>query len=637
MFFMKTRNILFVAVALIFLATVSCNKQEVETTLYVSVDSISFDNDADVEFATVKTNASGWSAISSVDWIELQIVDSETLMVSVSENLGEAGSRAEARKGTITVTAGTVGAAGSKQALIAVSQDEEAQVFDITASGVLDFTDAGGQFNVKVSYNESYTVSGTTDWLKQVQTKATGEDVLSFAVEANTTSEAREATLVFKTAGGIAKELKVTQAKKAGGKYTVMVYGASGGGDCLDAGYVRGMMDAMNVGCGDEVRMVAQFNFFPEGQKLKNISGTPRFIVKSCTEIKYPGITYAGCKNAADSLYCNIEQSSTLIEKCVSLKGIELANKASDTPLVLGDPNNIANFIKWAAETQPSDNYILIFAGHGGGWRPGDDVEDSYSTKVSCWDNNFKTSGITAKAVTRGIKLSGLEGKIKVLFQDACYMNQMENLAEYATTSIPRAMVSFQSTTGVEYTPLIKALKSGADLDTCMKEYGKAAPEPDWSLWDLTKMPSLLTTIAEAVTPFKADYSSNMSYYNEWMNKLGTISPTQEDKSAGEKQIRDFYEFWSILATKGKTDDVKTKAAAVKKALDDAILGTWYNKSSIYQSNAKVSALFYNKEYYEIEVKRNGKEVFTSNSFYEKTKWNSLFEIFTMENDSSGD
>lgn len=48
-----------------------------------------------------------------------------------------------------------------------------------------------------------------------------------------------------------------------------------------------------------------------------------------------------------------------------------------DNSYAINDPNNIAEFISWSKEVAPSDEYIVVFSGHGNGWHPEVGVNDT--------------------------------------------------------------------------------------------------------------------------------------------------------------------------------------------------------------------------------------------------------------------
>jgi hypothetical protein len=151
--------------------------------------------------------------------------------------------------------------------------------------------------------------------------------------------------------------------KKA--KWTFMVYMAGDNGKVFnDGGQLmcdlqafgwRNLADMTSVGSTDQVTFVAQYD------TLDNQQYTPRFFIDG-------------------SKPCG-----------------KLVQKVS--PVNTGDPENLTDFIVWAASNYPSERYALVLWNHGTGWKE-DDVYARYRGKVE-----KAVKGGETRAGTRGEKL----------------------------------------------------------------------------------------------------------------------------------------------------------------------------------------------------------------------------------------
>jgi len=596
-------------------AVCSCKKDDsCDDTLSLSTKTLNFTQEASSQNVTVTTNVKEWTATCDSSWITVVLAnDGKSFLVQVTENVAPGGEAADARSANVFVHAGAL------LDSVKVIQGEESKVFDVNAYDKLDIYPAeGGEVSVKVSYNSSYTVSGTTDWLKQEEEEATKgalDDTLTFIISDNTTVNPRSAKLKFTSSKGDVKEVEISQKRMS--KYTIMLYGSSGGGDDLDWDVVSQLYSVMNGGCSDTVRMVMQYNFMPVSQKYSNLKGTKRMVI-STSYLTEDDVNFSGCTTESDS-------TAKMVDAAIADGGMHIAKTVSQTPIRLDNPANMADFINWTVENQPAEKYILIITGHGGGWNPKDDADKTFATKASAWDDNFKVGeteyAITARDLVNGIKQSNYESKIQLIIQDACEMNYIENVAEYSTTSVPRALLPFQSVTAMPLENLLSELKVGTSLDEAVNACGQAITISDLTYWDLTKVPDLLTSIASAVPDFIGDYEENEDDYNDWINGLNAVSNTSGD----------YYQFWKELPDNTESTDLSDKAVAVKNKFDAAATKTWYATKSKYKSNIKASVLLYNKTTYD-DLSEKALQSFQLSHFYQVTKWDGLFKVATFSN-----
>ena len=140
----------------------------------------------------------------------------------------------------------------------------------------------------------------------------------------------------------------------------------------------------------------------------------------------------------------------------------------------IANPDSLTNFIKWAAQTCPAKNYVLLLSDHGAGYMPNDDqpYTPSAKTRMVVVDSKSR-NGLTLPSLTAAIEATGIH--VQTLYFDACLMNSMEYLFElkdivdYVVASsflVPGA--------GGSYDALINLLaKCDGDIEGALAGYNK--------------------------------------------------------------------------------------------------------------------------------------------------------------------
>jgi Clostripain family. len=423
----------------------------------------------------------------------------------------------------------------------------------------------------------------------------------------------------------------------------ILMYGATGNGNDLDHVQIGYLLNAASVGCNNNVKVIAEYNFFPEAQIYPNLRGTKRMLVKSCNEMWMDWNAIDGEIAQNPNEWNNIvsKYSAMMLDSCIAAGGVEIVDTVSETPIELYDSNNLAAFIKWSVEHYPADNYILDITGHGGGWTSHYDTPLP-ETKGLAWDANhyeYSNECIHARTIVDAVKKSGAENKIKLLMLDACTMNQIENVAEFATTKIPLAILCYQNSKGHYLHELVNCLKNVRNNDqaflSAIYKYCANNPNPDHTLWSLDDVGNILKLVKEAVPMFKKEYIENKEYYNQWLNSLNLTGLKIGDPNlpAGKTGVRDFRvkdfsQFWAELSDNAKTPELRTLAFKVYRSIGLSVYGTWFSDSSPIKAYSRCSASFLTKDEYYYQIDRNSRQAFDENAFYTATGWNSLFEVF---------
>jgi len=291
----------------------------------------------------------------------------------------------------------------------------------------------------------------------------------------------------------------------------------------------------------------------------------------------------------------------------------------------LYEPENIADFINFAAKECPADHYIFSVSGHGGGWCPEDDGAHPTTRKASGWDENFGDAPITAKDLAQGIKLSSVASKVICIMQDACMMNAMENVSEYATTGVPYAMLSTETTNGAELHKLIDYLRKATSFEWAMMAYVPEAVTSDWCVWDMNHVGEIQNLIKQSVPMIAESYQKKELNYD-------SLILTLDHESSSSFYCRNLYGFYSYLEYHLYLgDSLQVLSTSITKRIREDAFVYYGRKMTISPSkeDLRVTANFINKHDYDsiMQIPASAQAI-RDNTFYQSTGWNSLFSLF---------
>jgi len=128
----------------------------------------------------------------------------------------------------------------------------------------------------------------------------------------------------------------------------------------------------------------------------------------------------------------------------------------------MGDPEVLKNFIQWAVEKFPAENYALILWNHGSGWKKDDETNATKGISYDDTSNNHITTLQLADVLKSSSELIG--GKFGVLAFDACLMAMAEVADGYAPYA--KYMVGSEETIPGKGFPYDKLLEAFAGHDS---------------------------------------------------------------------------------------------------------------------------------------------------------------------------
>lgn len=429
---------------------------------------------------------------------------------------------------------------------------------------------------------------------------------------------------------------------------TVLVYGCCGRND-VEETVVNDLIDAAYTGPSKEVNLVTQYNYGTNDKDLYYVSGTCLMCLKKeCDTIEYlydSELNYSKCRNSADSMRVMYVAINNKIKELVDNGVYSFEKIDGDKKVPLYRPKDIAAFIDRAAKLYPADRYMLNIAGHGGGWYTYDDPV--FNTGGVAWDDNFRFGDgndepipITAENLAAGINMSENAEKVQCIYLDACKMNRIENICEYATTPAYYTIASFQSTTGGEYDVLIDNLRSMDEntdeafewaLSYAFEEAFKES-DNDISIIDNEKMADVCESLKKIVPLIRKDYNKHPDTYNDIIGSVQSPDYDENDESVEwDNSCKDLSQLMYLLSRNREVSSAVSKVAAeTYKAIKDAVIDTFYGTGVRIKEYAHTGVgILFSDEY--LELSNNEMKGYRNSAFYRQSGWNKLFEILARD------
>lgn len=236
-------------------------------------------------------------------------------------------------------------------------------------------------------------------------------------------------------------------------KYTIMIYGCGGSNvDWQVDGAIEDIAKALNVS-NNQVRVTVMYSM------SKDIS-THKTYDPSVTEDHFYGEfgkTY------------RYELTKDFTKYQMDLNGFRkdcFYKNASEVELY--KQSTLVDYIKWAKQTAPAENYILMPTNHGGGF----DLDHEVLTRGIAYDDNHGNKSIAIKTIAEALKETG---KIKAIYWYGCLMGQLEVLTEVAPYCDYQFASSHVARIGIEHiNGIINAINATPnDFEAAIKMQGK--------------------------------------------------------------------------------------------------------------------------------------------------------------------
>ena len=253
-----------------------------------------------------------------------------------------------------------------------------------------------------------------------------------------------------------------------GKKLTILYYGNAGGDldDCLLEN-IRDMYLAGDKSVYDQLNICVQYKNSAKFDIDEKEGKTEETYLKEI-ETAVPGFmfekgnTYRFLLDPAKTYSKEKPQMQFTDDNIYGGKG----NKVN-----MGDENTLLDFINWAKENYPAENYMLIMNDHGGGYMPHDDMpkKASASTRGIIYDEGY-SQNLTLPGIAKVLKQAGI--KFQAIYFDVCLMNNLEYLYELSSvTDYVMASTYTAPGKGGDYKALYKELATNSNFVKAIENY----------------------------------------------------------------------------------------------------------------------------------------------------------------------
>lgn len=141
-----------------------------------------------------------------------------------------------------------------------------------------------------------------------------------------------------------------------------------------------------------------------------------------------------------------------------------LLDNSGKTLTDMSKPATLTALLNKAAELYPAEEYVIMLNGHGSGWNLEDDGTRSAPS------GEYDMPGLTVTGLSQGIRSSVLNGKIKMIFFDACLMMGYEYAGDLAScTQYMVGTPTISYSTGTKMAKLMTLIQSTSNWDSTAK------------------------------------------------------------------------------------------------------------------------------------------------------------------------
>lgn len=314
----------------------------------------------------------------------------------------------------------------------------------------------------------------------------------------------------------------VSAPEAEGPDYLVMMYAVGGGN--LDDGIIGNIMQALDEGCDERVKMTFEYKLSDSLQhkaEYKDFEGTRRFTAEENSHLKGQFLSMTNCYPTLDE-----KELPGVVSKIKS-------ERIGDAKYDMSCKEALAGFIKWSKEKYPKAKHkILVVSNHGGAWSMvWDGMKD---TRAVLNDDNLKDPDLPSDYKGKSLSVQALAdalmdgGDVDVMYLDACLMSTYENLYGYAK-GVKYVLSAFETQPGIggDYRVLTKLLKIAGhgeeNMVKALKKYVDYCNDDGWwgsnnpyctdlGLYNLSKL-GLLTPVLKRFTDTLAElYESNAEF-----------------------------------------------------------------------------------------------------------------------------
>lgn len=285
---------------------------------------------------------------------------------------------------------------------------------------------------------------------------------------------------------------------------------------------IFGLFVAVQFGCSpdhsSETPEVGKVTFIFYGQADQGIATSlaNRFfdLHQNCTK-DYRALSMLNFPEAFRPLMAQgfgVEKIGTLI---VASNGLSdktvIVENSIDRTIDMSNPATLTRLIDLAAKTFPAEQYVILFSGHGTGWR----FDDDGTRSAAGGDKTLP--GITLAAATKALDNCSIKGKIKLIHFESCLMMGHEYITALAPYA-PYIMGTATASWGVQHLidQLVTLIQQNDNWETvCQKyvAYGMTHPQLKNTYW-MVPMAVRTAEVAALLPTIKTMNNAIISYCN---------------------------------------------------------------------------------------------------------------------------
>jgi hypothetical protein len=209
-----------------------------------------------------------------------------------------------------------------------------------------------------------------------------------------------------------------------------------------------------------------------------------------------------------------------------------------------GDPDVLANFLKWAVANYPAKHYCLILWNHGSGWKP---LVRRIQPRAICFDDS-SNDALNTDELRIALEKAGV--KIDLFGMDACLMQMVEVATEVKDwAGYVCASQEDEPWDGWDYATFLASLQANPTMDA--SQLGKAIVDAYINYY---KDSNLQATLSLVSTSSLTDFASAISSLG---NKLASLYPSssidsaiQSAQSFSDDDYKDIFHFAQLVKEK---------------------------------------------------------------------------------------
>lgn len=314
----------------------------------------------------------------------------------------------------------------------------------------------------------------------------------------------------------------------------------------------------------------------------------------------------------------------------------------------------IKEFLTWAKQTAPAENYILMPVNHGGGF----DLDHEGLTRAIAYDDNHGGKGVATKAFAQALEETGTY--LKAIYWYGCLMGQLEvmtEMAPYCDYQFASSHVALVNPRHV--TAIIQAINENPDdFDKVAERQGELLDAPgdycfsqnflnyeddkthevhdencDFACWRSDKLAAINAQVKKLATLLKNNYADHKVDINAAIQATYIYD--------GELAYADLVDLAVHVASELEESDLAAEANQIVADLEAAVKDAYiYRISGLHRKQVTdgvvINTIWPEKDYYSVGISiytKNNKiyqdyqNVYKASAFDAATGWSAWLDV----------